>query len=316
MSLPLVSVILTVYEREQYLPTALESALAQTFCDYEIIVTDDSNRRSIRRICESFECAERLRYRANPKRLGAPLNIRAAIHETKGRYISILNDDDFWEPAFLDKLVAQLEAKSDRILSFSDHWIVRETGAVDENATEANSLLYGRKGLSSGEVRDPVSLVLLKNGVPLAMASVFRKDVLAPSLLTKEVGGSYDFWIACAMAVTGKAFYYVPDRLSYYRVHGRSETARKSADKNLTTIFISEQLLERKWFPSMQKLLKHRLAEAFYRNGRDLLWFGQAVSARRMFRKAMRLTWHQKSAVAFALSFAPRCIRYRSGLSQ
>src|SRR5258708_7238351 len=135
---PLVSVILTVFEREEFLQSAIEGALAQTFLNYEIIVTDDSNRASLRQICESFQAGDRLRYRSNLKQLGAPLNIRAAIEEAKGKYVAILNDDDYWEPTFLEKLAAPLEESPDRVIAFSDHWIVRDDGRVDEAETQAN----------------------------------------------------------------------------------------------------------------------------------------------------------------------------------
>jgi glycosyltransferase involved in cell wall biosynthesis len=313
---PLVSIILTVFEREKFLRIAIEGVLAQTFSSYEIIVTDDSNKASIRQICESFQCGDRLRYLTNGKQLGAPLNIRAAIQEAAGKYISILNDDDFWAPTFLEKLVAPLEENPNRVIAFSDHWIVNGEGLVDEAATNTNTLLYQRSAKSKGEIQDPPGFVLIKNGVPLAMASLFRKDALDLSLLTKEVEGAYDFWISCILAASGRAFYYVPERLTYYRVHGQMETARRSPDKNLPMIFIFEQLLERNWFPTMTRFLKNRLAEAFYRNGRDLLWFGQLVSAREMLRKSMILAWHRKSMATFSLSFAPHFIRQRFRLSK
>jgi glycosyltransferase involved in cell wall biosynthesis len=313
---PLVSVILTVFEREKFLPTAIEGVLAQTFSNYEIIVTDDSNKASIRQICELFHCGNRLRYRSNAKQLGVPLNVRGAIQEAKGKYIVILNDDDYWEPTFLEKLVPPLEENTNRVVAFSDHWIVHEDGMVDKMATEANTLQYHRKMVSRGVIQDSPGFVLKKNGLPLAMASLFRKDALDLSLLTKEVVGAYDFWISCILAASGKAFYYVPERLTYYRVHGQSETARKSPDKSQPVIFIFQQLLERNWFPQMRFFLEHRLAVAHYSNGRDLLWFSQTVPAREMFRKAIRVSWHQKSITAFALSFAPLFIRRRFHLSQ
>ena len=313
---PEVSVIVTVFEREQYLHNAIESILAQTFLNYEILVTDDSNKTSISQICESFHCDNRLRYRSNARQLGVPLNVRASIQAAKGKYIAILNDDDYWEATFLEKLVPALEENPDRVIAFSDHWVVRENGVVDKAATDANTLLCGRKTLECGEIEKPPSFVLKKNGLPLAMSSLFRKDALDLSLLTKEVVGAYDFWISCILAASRKPFYYVPERLTYYRVHGQSETARKSPDKSQPMIYIFEQLLERNWFPTLRPFLKHRLAEAFYSNGRDLLWFGQLAAARKMFLKAIQMSWHLKSVAMFVLSFAPGFIRRRLHLSE
>ena len=315
MNNPLVSVVLPVYEREQYLPTAIKSIIAQTFQDYEVIVTDNSDKAALRKICESLNCAGRLRYRSNQKNLGAALNIRAALHEAKGKYVTILNDDDYLEPTFLEKLAAALEQDSTRVLAFSDHWIMDAQGKIDAMATDANSILYGRAELPPGDVIAPPKLVLEKNGVP-QMASLFRKDAVAPALLSEQVIWAYDFWISCVLAGSGGRFYYLPERLTRYRVHIQMETARKAPDKNLPLIFIFQQLLDRNWFPAMRGHLEHRLAGAYYHNGRDLLWFGQLIPAREMLRKGIRVSWHPKAMIALVLSFAPRFIRQRARLSQ
>ena len=306
--MPKVSVILPVYQREQYLGIAIEGIVAQTFQDFEVIVSDNSAKDSLRKICESFECHGRLRYRSNPRNLGAALNIRAAVSESKGIYVTILNDDDCWEPTFLEKLVSSLEKNPNCVLAFSDHWIMDAQGKIDVAATDANTKHYGRAELPAGDVKEPVKFVLEKNGVP-QMAALFRRDALDLSLLTEQVIWAYDFWISCILAASGNAFYHVPERLTRYRVHGEMETARKSPDKSEPMIYIFEQLLNLNWFPLMRGFLEQRLAVAYYSNGRDLLWFDQPAAARRMFRKALRLSWHQKSMAAFALSLAPLPIR-------
>lgn len=316
MSFPTVTVILTVFKRETFIHTAIRSVLAQTFAGYEIIVTDDSNKSSIRQICDSFQAGDCLRYRSNASQLGAPLNILAAIQEAKGKYIAILNDDDYWETTFLEKLVAPLEENPERVIAFSDHWIVRDDGSMDSAETDLNTMRYGRKTLLRGEIPDPASLVLKQNGVPLAMASLFRKDALDLALLTKEVVGAYDFWIACALAATGKPFYYVPERLTHYRLHVQMETGRRAPDKNLPMIFIFDQMLARNWFPAFKKFVQQRLAEAYFRNGRDLLWFNHTGPARQMFWQALQVYWLPKAMVAWGLSFIPHFIRRSARLSQ
>jgi glycosyltransferase involved in cell wall biosynthesis len=312
---PLVSIIITVYRRTAFLEQAILSAVSQNFNDREIIVADDSGAGLAQSICEPFCKNGQCIYRANPVTLGIVGSLRGAIESASGKYIAILNDDDYWSPTFLEKLVTPLEDNSERVIAFSDHWLIRENGSVDEVATVANTRHYGRDQLAAGDIHDPVNFVLKKNGVPLAMASVFRKDDLNRSLLYRELVGSYDFWIACILAASGKKFYYVPERLTFYRLHSQMETARKSPDKNLPMIFIFEQILDHNWFPAMRPFLRHRLAEAHYRNGRDLLRFGQLGPARQMFRRANRVSWHQKSIASFLLSFAPLPIRRHYHLS-
>src|ERR1700677_4661268 len=171
-----VSVILTAHRRTAFLQQAIDGALAQTRPADEIIITDDSDSPEIRAICEKY--GTKVRYRSNPSPLGVALNLRAAVGESRGDLVAILNDDDTWEPDFLASLVPPLEENRQRVLAFSDHWLMREDGTLDEPATGENTALYGRDLLPPGEIPDPRPLVLLQNGVPLAMASVFRKDAV------------------------------------------------------------------------------------------------------------------------------------------
>src|SRR5438045_7355438 len=130
MTQPLVSIILTVFNRTTYLEEAIKSAAEQAYSNLEIIVTDDSNSQLIRAICAKCESDSRITYRANASTLGAPLNVRAALQEASGDYVVILNDDDVMEPFMIDTLMPPLESDSSCIVSFGDHWIIDQSGHI------------------------------------------------------------------------------------------------------------------------------------------------------------------------------------------
>ena len=306
---PEVTVIVTVYKRTDFLSQALKSALAQTFQAREIIVVDDSGNAAASALCQPWVNAGQIRYRANPETLGIALSLRAAIEEARGEFISILNDDDVWEPNFLALLVPPLRADAARAIAFSDHWIISEEGVIDEAETEANTRRYGRFSLPEGDLNNPTHFVLVENGVPLAMAALFRKEAIDLSLLTPEVSGAYDFWISCLLAASGKKFYYVPQRLTRYRIHPKSETGRRAADKSENQVYVFSQLLERNWFPEMNTYLRSRLASALFRVGRDLLSFDRAREARGYFLKSFRMRPDWRPMLATVLSWFPRSWR-------
>src|SRR5262249_48610634 len=131
---PLVSVLLTVYKRTEFLPHALESALSQSFTDYEIIVADDSGNSVAADVCRPYSDAGRIRYRENRETLGVANSLRVAMDEAKGSYIAILNDDDIWEHNFLASLLPPLQSHERRVLAFSDHWIISENGTINAAA--------------------------------------------------------------------------------------------------------------------------------------------------------------------------------------
>jgi len=307
-ALPTVTVLVTVYKRTRFLNEAIKSALEQTFRSFEIIVTDDSDSDAVRAICDSFH-SPFIRYRKNVFTLGVTLNLRAAICEARGEYIAILNDDDAWEPEFLDKLVLPLQEDSNISLGFCDHWIASEDGSLDSLRTDANSVHYGRDILPEGKIDNLEELVLEKNGVPMAMAAIFRKDVIDFGLLVSDVAGAYDFWLSCLLAASGRPAYYVSRRLTRYRVHGQMETGRKAPDKNKNMIFIYEKLIELNLFPKRINFLYRKYSQCYFQVGKDHLWFNQPTLARSYFFGALGSPLNYKALLGIMLSYLPRRFR-------
>ena len=305
---PEVSVIVTVYDRVKYLSHALKSAIDQTYRSVEIIVTDDSDSDEIRCIVASFN-NPLIRYRCNPSTLGVALNLRAGINEARGRYIAILNDDDLWEPEFLTELVKKLDLDQRGVLSFCDHWIISESGELDIQKSDHNTALYGRDVLPEGIVTNPVGLLLERNGIPLAMAALFRKDAINWEMLVKEVSGAYDFWISCLLVSTGRPIYYTPQRLTRYRVHGAMETARRSPDKNENMVYIYSKLKDMPCFIDKKALLTNRYKQALFQSGKDNLHFNRIEIARAYFFRSWKVKKNFKAIVGLSISYLPRKIR-------
>ncbi|HEY5813576.1 MAG TPA: glycosyltransferase [Chthoniobacterales bacterium] len=305
---PLVTVILTVYKRTEYIRQAIDCVLAQTFRDFEILVTDDSDNAVIQSICSDYSGSGLIQYRSNQPRLGVVGNLKAAIAETKGKYISILNDDDFWSPTFLETLVAALETHPDCVLAFSDIWIVDSTGQVDANGTEKTSALYLRDKLAEGVHHDAPRLVVESNSITTAMGSVFLRSALKIDDIAPEAAGSYDFWVACLLAATGRPFYYIPDRLTYYRVHPAMETARQDADCADSIAFTSSEMLRRDFFPDMRPAIEKGLARALFVSGLMKLRYGNAADARSAFINALKLRFAPKPLAGVVISFLPHPI--------
>ncbi len=313
---PLVTVVVTVHTRLDFLRDALQSVFDQTFQDVEVIIADDSGTAAGRAIAAPFVDGERVRYMANPQTLGIARSLQAALNMARGKYAAILNDDDLWEPEFLSRLVPALEADGRRVLAFADHWIITQGGALDRAATDRNTVRYGRADLNEGDVDAPARLVMERNGVPLAMAALFRVSALDARRLVPEVAGAYDLWISALLAATGGAFYYVPARLTRYRVHSGMETARRSPDKGECTVFILRSLIEQGCFPDLRDHLEARLATSTVGAGRDRLYFNQASEARHLFMDAFRLDPGWRPLAGFLLSILPFPVRRAIGVSR
>jgi glycosyltransferase involved in cell wall biosynthesis len=100
---PLVSVIIPTYNRELFIAEAIESALAQTYRNTEIIVVDDGSTDRTAEIVDAYRDSVRY-YRQDNKGPAAARNL--GIHLSNGQYIAFLDSDDRWLP---EKLSMQME---------------------------------------------------------------------------------------------------------------------------------------------------------------------------------------------------------------
>lgn len=308
MTRPLVTIVITVFKRTDYLEEAIKSALGQSFTDVEVIVTDDADSESARAVCAAFGPDPRLRYRSNPTTLGAPMNIAAALREARGMYISVLNDDDMMEPSMVEKLLLPLLRDPKCVLSFADHWMVDGAGEQLTELTSWNSTVRGRTHLPRGFVEEPFDFAL-RGGVLIVMGALFRRRPLDPSWLVPQVRGAYDYWLAVRLSRTGGSFHYLPERVMRYRVHSASESGRFDPEKNQGEIYIYESLLKEEIEAQHREYVTERLADFLFILGRDRLYSGNRDGARAAFIRSLHTKLRTKAAVGVLSTYLPYSVR-------
>ena len=107
---PRISVVVTTYNRAAQLAATLDSILAQTCADFELIVSDDcSPDRTESLVREYMRRDPRVRYRRNPHNLRMPGNLNAGIAEARGRYVANLHDGDLYRSDLLEKWSGALD---------------------------------------------------------------------------------------------------------------------------------------------------------------------------------------------------------------
>lgn len=100
---PLVSIIIPVYNGENYVKEAIDSALAQTYKNIEILVINDGSKDKTEKICKSYN--KKIRY-IKKENGGVASALNLGIKEANGEYISWLSHDDLYEP---NKILCELE---------------------------------------------------------------------------------------------------------------------------------------------------------------------------------------------------------------
>jgi len=120
------TIVIPVYNGENTLVVAIDSALAQTHDDFEVLVVDDGSTDSSAEIARSYADPRLRLYRQPNGGLNAARN--AGIREGRGEYVGLLDADDLWEPTKLARHAAHLDADPEIGLSFSGSWMMDEAG--------------------------------------------------------------------------------------------------------------------------------------------------------------------------------------------
>jgi glycosyltransferase involved in cell wall biosynthesis len=215
----LLTIAIPTLRRLAYLREATRSAQEQNHSNFEVLISNDGQDPEIESFGLSMERKDpRVRYTRTPGRLGLSGNWNWCVSQSRGSHVVIIGDDDRLLPGFLSTL-APFTKTFDVV--FSDHTLIDSEG---KRVEDSPSLLrrYGRDALSQGPVDNPEAMVW-KNAVApsaaLVRTEVARKLLFEPNLNTPEL----DFFVRAA-ALPAR-FYFVPQVLAEYRVHGGSATA-------------------------------------------------------------------------------------------
>jgi len=218
MRQPLVSVVIPSYNHASFVEATMESVLAQTLREVELIVIDDGSRDDsvarLRRKVEAVgdESRARLAVRANR---GLCRTLNEGLLAARGLYFAYLGSDDLWEPQKLEKQVAAMEAEGRNVgAAYSDCYIIDQ----EDNRVDRFGRQYGFRG---GDIfRDLVRFEFQ----PASPTNLFVRQKLI------NVGGfnesvsveDYEVWLRLARYYRVA---YVPEPLASFRFHFNNTSA-------------------------------------------------------------------------------------------
>ncbi len=120
MNLPLVSVLMTAYNREKYIAEAIESVVKSTYRNFELIIVDDCSIDKTVEIAEKYEAQDiRVKVFRNEKNLGDYPNRNKAASFANGKYLKYLDSDDVMAPNCLDRMVHEMETHKECVFGIS-----------------------------------------------------------------------------------------------------------------------------------------------------------------------------------------------------
>jgi len=203
---PKVSILMATYNRPQFIGASIKSVIGQTFGDWELIISDDSENDATEKAVEFFAKKDkRVRYFHRPAKGTIANSSNFALAQAKGEYVAILDDDDAW--ADPDKL-----GKQSKFLD--DH--------PDCGGCGGGIITMDERGVETGRILKPVTDHVIRQ------VALFANPVAnSTGMFRRALGGLYDeslpqfadwdFWLRLG---TKSKLYNFPEYFLNYRMWG------------------------------------------------------------------------------------------------
>lgn len=211
---PAVSIGMPVYNGAKYIESAIDSILAQTYTDFELIISDNASTDATEEICRRYAAADpRIRYSRNPTNLGAAPNYNRVIHLARGRYFRHAAHDDILAPTNIERCVEILDRNPDVVLVYPQMVMIDADGKQID--TREHSLELGDAKPSARFAR--YSVLCDEGSMCDPVFGLFRTSALRQTALL----GAYiaaDMILLGEMALRGRIVE-VPEYLFFERYH-------------------------------------------------------------------------------------------------
>jgi glycosyltransferase involved in cell wall biosynthesis len=292
-----VSVIIPVYNGAATIADAIESALAQDFRDFEIIAVNDGSTDDSLAILGRYR--DRIQILSRPNG-GISAARNTAVAASHGEYLAFLDCDDLWQPTFLSRTVAALDADSRCVLAFTD------LAMIDSVGIPLNRSLVGDRAGHAPSFDEMFTRLwpIMPSAVLMRRAAFDRVGGFSEQF--RGIGYE-DVWMWMLAREQGP-FAYVTESLVTWRFAMYPEplkTRRKPREAGV----IFTQLVRDRWGIDARPLLRSR--ERAYRSilgyiGLQALAGGNRASAREAFARALKIDpMRVRNYLRYARTFLP-----------
>jgi glycosyltransferase involved in cell wall biosynthesis len=208
---PRVSIGMPVYNSEKYLKGALDSVLAQTYSDFEIIICDNASTDQTPEICRMYAAKDkRIRYYRNSHNLGANPNINQTFKLSSGEYFKWAFYDDLIRPEFISRCIEVLDQNPEVVLC------VPKSNVIDENGRFLGINEY-KADLTVSQPHIRFRNIVNTPDAGWEVFGLIRSSVLKQTALHASYPGS-DLVLLAELALHGR-FHVLSEALLYPRIH-------------------------------------------------------------------------------------------------
>ncbi len=209
---PSFSVMMNVYNGAPYLRATLDSLLAQTFTDWELVVWDDCSRDDSVDICRSY-ADPRIRIFTSAQNMGLGSARSAAFAKTRGLWVALLDQDDIWTPDKLERQWALILADNTGDLAL----VYGRARCFDDSGPKGPfDLWYGSGPLPEGDILD--ALLARPSFIPNSTLAVRRDYCAALTPFPPQIRYCTDYYWS-ALILRGRKAACVQSLCCHYRLH-------------------------------------------------------------------------------------------------
>jgi glycosyltransferase involved in cell wall biosynthesis len=233
---PLISILLPSYNYGRYIGATIESVLAQTCGDFELIISDDASTDDSRDVIRRFQ-DPRIRYFEQPKNLGNIAHFARMYALCRGEFLAYIDSDDLWAPEKLARQLATFQADP-KLGLVATH--IRTIDAEGRASPEPDATAAWFN--TSFDPNDWASW-LHQNRI--CMSSILARksahDAVGVRSAGLTVAADWELWLR--FRARGIPFAIVPESLTVYRVHDRGLWGRRGAEALRQHVFIAQAVL-------------------------------------------------------------------------
>jgi glycosyltransferase involved in cell wall biosynthesis len=299
---PRVSVLLPTYNRAALLPRAIESVLAQTMPDLELIIGDNVSTDETAEIVRRYAGQDaRVRVFRNTAHTNAVDNFNLTYRraDKASAYLAVLASDDWWEPVLLERMIGEAEAHPAVTFVHTDMYRTDHDGAILNRYTDLFDHLpppgmhQGARELFHGNYINIMSALMRRT----AFQKVFPNDLF----LDPQLNWAPDYLLWLQLLLKGAQAYYIPEPLAYYRKSKDAMTqASNEAQRLQNEVVIFRDKLAGICPPELETLRRETLYQRLVALGFALLQARNAKAARDALGEAQRLGRRQRLDVLVA----------------
>ncbi len=211
-----------MYNGADYLAQAIESALAQTAQDFELLIADDVSKDNSEEIAGAYAKQDaRIVYWKNESNKGLFGNYNECMRRASGQFIKLFAQDDIFAPTLIERMLDSFREHKDVVLVACARSIVDKNGVQQKIMRE-----YAATSVVDGSLKVRDDLLRVSNGIGEPSTVMFPRNLVGDGFDTRLYHlGDIDYW---HRIILGKKFLYLSEPLCSFRRHGGSTTSRNA----------------------------------------------------------------------------------------